>query len=774
MDRDESLLLGDVFADDLDLDERSFHTQDCGDMSHSTSNSLEKSGRRIHRRLSRPPNAILCSMCQSMFDGRIYRGDASAGFDSWYQHHSSSASVRKAAAKRCVICKVIENSLVEITGDPNREWEDKSIDLRWIIYHFTFKYHLEIKSRYGYSIVHWILENGEVLESRDTCDSSQYGSATLSEFMIKRGISSWTTQVSRVRKWELCRFWLQNCCIEHDKCRRYKRQTAFRPRRLVSVQRTGQGPISARLVCTSASDKPVEYLTLSHCWGRAESFTLVEQNLLHLLEDLAVNLLPKVFQDAFAVTLELGFSYIWIDSLCIIQDSRDDWLQQSSQMADIYENCSCNIAATGSRDGFRGLFIQEGTKDFVCYTVSRAWEDERSSTDDRQRTIDLWDASTSDWRSQVTEAPLNQRGWVLQESVLAPCVLHFGKEQLLWECSETRCCEMFPQGLPNSLCKGPLDTIKSMLLGAPNATPLNPRVGSRSGDARALQVPAIDQSHHASHFWHSLVAEYSFRSLTHAEDKLIAISAIVKRTRHRMQGRYLAGLWEQNFILDLLWRVSKVSILPFGRLKWAPSWSWASIDRTVFYDILSPNEYQTCAALRRAELTHPTSDDTGLVIVGRAQMKGFLLPVRPFKGFFMIDWWGYSVVNGELMRLLYIDYDDDGESLISGLSKPAQRLIKAPTHGTSRIIDRICANLPFITSRAQFIYLLPLLSKSPRGMQGLVLVPTGSVPGQYIRTGTFQMHLDDAAIIMKGSLKPLDPDLYEENLGGGEYVFSIV
>jgi hypothetical protein len=98
------------------------------------------------------------------------------------------------------------------------------------------------------------------------------------------------------------------------------------------------------------------YLTLSHCWGRERIFTLLRSNFESFYQNIDTAKLPKTFQDALWMTRRLGFKHLWIDSLCIIQDSHDDWLKEAPQMGEVYRNATLNLAATGFSDGRKGLF----------------------------------------------------------------------------------------------------------------------------------------------------------------------------------------------------------------------------------------------------------------------------------------------------------------------------------------------------------------------------------------------------------------------------------
>ncbi len=108
-------------------------------------------------------------------------------------------------------------------------------------------------------------------------------------------------------------------------------------------------------------DPSVSYLTLSHCWGSFMPKRLLKSTLEPMKRSIRFDELSKTFQDALAVTRQLGMRYIWIDSLCIIQDSDEDWRRESAQMGHIYASSHCNLAATSAADGSEGLFFDRDT-----------------------------------------------------------------------------------------------------------------------------------------------------------------------------------------------------------------------------------------------------------------------------------------------------------------------------------------------------------------------------------------------------------------------------
>jgi len=185
------------------------------------------------------------------------------------------------------------------------------------------------------------------------------------------------------------------------------------------------------------------YMTLSHCWGRADIFKLTSKTARCLLEGLKISLLPRTFQRTIDVVRSLGTKYLWIDSLCIMQDSITDWERESAQMGQVYSNGLLNIAATGSTDGEGGLLRERPSKfpleSTACYIAS-SWRDHSNSG---LLVHNSWLPSR-----MLLDGPLLSRGWVLQERIMAKRILHFGKNQLYWECNEHDCCEIYPAGVP--------------------------------------------------------------------------------------------------------------------------------------------------------------------------------------------------------------------------------------------------------------------------------------------------------------------------------------
>ncbi|KAJ6006655.1 hypothetical protein N7451_004599 [Penicillium sp. IBT 35674x] len=153
-------------------------------------------------------------------------------------------------------------------------------------------------------------------------------------------------------------YWLEDCDKNHTGCRREGApHTDDRFSRILDVGNVSDAP-NVNLCLSDGLEHDTKYATLSHCWGGAtlEIPSLTTKNYEKFLQRITIMDLPQTFQDAIQLTRRLGLRYLWIDSLCIMQDSREDWLDQSAVMGSIYQGSYLNIAATKSTDPSGGLF----------------------------------------------------------------------------------------------------------------------------------------------------------------------------------------------------------------------------------------------------------------------------------------------------------------------------------------------------------------------------------------------------------------------------------
>jgi hypothetical protein len=208
-----------------------------------------------------------------------------------------------------------------------------------------------------------------------------------------------------VRNWSLVHSWLSECAKHHDQCNKTIQSSPWWPTRLLQIQE--QDSSGLRLIETTESAPKGPYLTLSHRWGKAQFKKLTAKTLDDLKAGISVAILPKTFQDAISVARRLQVRYLWIDSLCIMQDSSEDWNREASQMSLVYQHGYCNIAATGALDSTAGLFLDGSAPlQTPCRVELPMWGDPQGREVSYVLDPDLW-------RNRIDNAPLITRAWVV-------------------------------------------------------------------------------------------------------------------------------------------------------------------------------------------------------------------------------------------------------------------------------------------------------------------------------------------------------------------------
>jgi hypothetical protein len=152
---------------------------------------------------------------------------------------------------------------------------------------------------------------------------------------------------------ELARQWIST---SHEKWKTHSTPSVL-PTRLLKADVAGSGQ-HPRLVLTSQMSSDIQYVALSYCWGATTGIRLIASTMNVLRTGLPIEAFPKTIQDAIKVTRKLGFEWLWVDSLCIMQDSVEDWRREAGSMVDIYQNGSVCIAAVGAPSAEHGLFSQ--------------------------------------------------------------------------------------------------------------------------------------------------------------------------------------------------------------------------------------------------------------------------------------------------------------------------------------------------------------------------------------------------------------------------------
>lgn len=284
---------------------------------------------------------------------------------------------------------------------------------------------------------------------------------------------------------------------------------------------------------------------------------------------------PETIRDAIRITRKLDIRFLWVDALCILQDSKEDWVYEAAKMRDVYKGAIVTIAAANSPNSFHGILNKRAPSGPSCKIH---WDTVPDSDDHHvflRTGSHLWD-------NTMQSSPLNSRGWTLQEGLLAPRTISYGPQQMFWECPSCQTDEggrttqatqkyrekKFMQDMVNSN-KNSRSTLSKIVSGF-----------------QQTQNPQENSPHDR---WFDIIFQYTGRHLTNDTDMLPALSGIAQEFQRLTGDRYLAGLWQKDLIRGILWdrfpvwpNHSRGSHGEFDETKpttyRAPTWSWASVN----------------------------------------------------------------------------------------------------------------------------------------------------------------------------------------------------
>lgn len=245
--------------------------------------------------------------------------------------------------------------------------------------------------------------------------------------------------------------WLQNCLKNHESCSMASSKPAPLPKRVVAVgdeTNTDIRLVETELQIPAHATGPPGYIALSHCWGKTVHLTTTKSTFTQRKANIPWAGLRPTFRDAVLLTRRLGLEYLWIDSLCIIQDDAQDWVNESAKMASIYQGAQLVLAATSAVDGDGGCLAPRGAYLEVQGTshdgnpfrfFGRKKRDHTVFNAQRVGTQDFSVKSIKDERYR--SYPLLTRAWCFQERLLATRMLHFTADEMVFDCLEGIECE---------------------------------------------------------------------------------------------------------------------------------------------------------------------------------------------------------------------------------------------------------------------------------------------------------------------------------------------
>ena len=378
---------------------------------------------------------------------------------------------------------------------------------------------------------------------------------------------------------ELGQKWMNTCSNCHKGCTPIQEQLL--PTRLIDVGKPGDEHI-LRLIETTKGQKD-RYVALSHCWG-TRKFPLItlRSNIVKLFQHIPHEDLVKNFQDAIYVTRQYGYRYLWIDSLCIIQDDLRDWERECMKMQAVYANAAFTIAAVGAPNGSVGFLRprEAQQREFCDFMISA---DHQLPLAKVYVTL-VEDILGPGLLSRQDPPVLDKRAWGMQERLLSPRVLSFGTHQMYFECDSVECYERsyFP--------RVPLRTSNGVIMNPWHISVRRPWLLTPGGS----EVGLTDHYSALTRDYYDIASYYSSCLITKARDKLPALSGISRRYQQLTGEEYLAGIWKGSVSYGLGWYISSLQEAPEDAAETPlPSWSWASRHDDIDF---------TCAKIPQAEV----------------------------------------------------------------------------------------------------------------------------------------------------------------------------
>lgn len=359
------------------------------------------------------------------------------------------------------------------------------------------------------------------------------------------------------------------------------------------------------------------YVALSYVWGEDQPYKTTTSNLSSYLASIDRAALPQTILDAIACTRALGLRFLWIDALCILQDSDDDKFRELAQMRHIYRNAYVTtIAATAPRVSTG--FLQDRSPPppsvplpFVCPS------DESIG---RVGTMFVREPRVENMSSD----PINSRAWCLQERLLPQRSLIYSSTL------QYACVSQHPVNINGANDATFRETVR-----------LEPFVFHLTDSATQGLALSLDEQIALRNSWNEVVAEYTRRDLSDPNDKLVALGGVAEEFSRFWKGSdYLAGLWRHNLLEDLLWtQLSDSTSLQkrYGEedkdldksIHRAPTWSWASVRGSVGLaermNLLWPAKCQyLCEVVNCRTTLQSTINPFGAVTEGVLELKALL------------------------------------------------------------------------------------------------------------------------------------------------------
>lgn len=390
--------------------------------------------------------------------------------------------------------------------------------------------------------------------------------------------------------------WFGSCTQNtHPECDKYRKQhdrRLSRPSRLLYFPSDQTEKVQLVEV---QMDQIYQYATLSHRWGTpgppklswtCDGHRKISYNT--MIQGIPTSELPRIFREALQIIHHCKLEYLWIDSLCIMQDNDNDgikreWEQEAVKIGDIYTGGVFNIAAIGSKNSDGRLFPDE--KELFAPIVRDPFGS-HGQFEKGSRLVRILADSEAGFEREVLSSELFSRGWVYQEVILAPANLFCTARQMWWLCHTGRYCQ-------NHLISPQAE--ETLLLLSTN--PTNPNEATLSKGRQAIANTFENPG--SLRLWGELLRLYVKTSVTFEDDRLAAIAGLSKAFQSVFpecveHDCYNSGFWSTNIVFQLSWHTtsSNIALNRYTADLYIPSWSPVSCKSEIIYPLRTEHIFQ--------------------------------------------------------------------------------------------------------------------------------------------------------------------------------------
>lgn len=351
------------------------------------------------------------------------------------------------------------------------------------------------------------------------------------------------------------------------------------PSLLIHIEPSKTGPkdgpyfkLVTRSEALEMQPKP-QYVALSYRWGQAENLTTTKETLATFRSRIDATIIPRTILEALSVASHLGYAFLWVDALCIVQNENEAIkAKEIASMDEVYGHAAFTISAAVAESVHESFFHR--SPNAISGFQLKLQTPDRQTCPVVLMDEDIFQLSFLKGWSEDLIDPVDTRAWTLQESMLSVAVLSFSSVGLFWECRSALWAENLDNAMMNEEMEG----------------------------QRVMQaLPLSDKEMYKLRFtWHKFVERYTRRRIGLHTDRLPALAGLARRISGLTRDKYAAGLWQNTILGDLLWYCPKTKPLDLGEANLGqpskridfktPSWSWASVENAT--DFVTPSNHE--------------------------------------------------------------------------------------------------------------------------------------------------------------------------------------